>query len=77
MPTSFSPARLRERRAAKHLTREQLAVAAGRSASTIALLERGEVDPKSASVGAIAAALGCDVCDLFAPDTDDRPEVTS
>jgi len=47
------------------LSREQLAVATGRSAETVELWERGKVQPPGRIVGLIAAALGIEVDDLY------------
>jgi transcriptional regulator with XRE-family HTH domain len=61
----FSPERLRGARDRAGLSREQLAVATGRSADTVELWERGKVQPPRRIVGLIAAALGVSVDDLY------------
>ena len=69
--STFSPTLFREQRARQGLTREQLAVAAGRSHSLVAQVERGVIQPGAGSLGALARALQCEVGDLFAPDAAD------
>ena len=60
----FSPERLRDARDRARLTREQLALATGRSTQTVDLWERGKVQPPERIVGLIAAALDVDVDEL-------------
>jgi transcriptional regulator with XRE-family HTH domain len=60
-----NPGRFRDRRKARGLSREQLAVAAGYSFNLVVKIERGTVTPSLTSLGAFAAALGCDPSELL------------
>jgi transcriptional regulator with XRE-family HTH domain len=66
----FSPRRVREARAAAGLTREEAAVAIGRSFQTIRSYEEGRISPPAAMLGRLAAALGVGVEDFFESTTD-------
>lgn len=57
---------LRLRREDAELTREQLAVSAGVTGSTVARIETGDYWPRMATLAKIADALGCQVADLVA-----------
>jgi transcriptional regulator with XRE-family HTH domain len=61
------PARLKETRQARGLTRDQLAVAAGTSSASIAKLEVGERAPSLALAWKLAKALGVTVDELCQP----------
>ena len=61
----FSPQRLRDARDRARLSREQLAIATGRSAESVDLWERGKVTPPRRIVGLIAAALSVEVDELY------------
>lgn len=61
----FDGSRLREVRIARHLSPEQIAVATGRSCSTVLAYERGRVTPSAASLAALADTLNVPVDDLF------------
>lgn len=61
----FDGGLLRQERIAQHLTPERLAVAIGRSATTIHAYERGRVTPSSPALGALADALGVSLDSLF------------
>lgn len=56
---------LRARRTALRLSREQLAVAAGISSSSVARMELGTHTPNLDTLGAVARVLGCTVADLL------------
>jgi transcriptional regulator with XRE-family HTH domain len=62
---SFSPARLRAARKAQGLQVEHVAIAVGRSSFAIREYERGRVTPPTQILGALAAAVGCTIADLF------------
>lgn len=62
--TTPTPSGLLQRRLAAGLTQEQLGVAAGVTAKTIASIERGFSRPQRTTLEAIARALGCDADDL-------------
>jgi transcriptional regulator with XRE-family HTH domain len=64
----FSPRMLRELREARGLTREQLALAAGMSHSSVASYETGHRTPGRAPLLRLAAALGAHPRDLVEPD---------
>ena len=57
-------ARLRELRAARGLTQEQLCEAAGVSVDAVTRIERGERTPTLATLASLARALGVEVTDL-------------
>jgi putative molybdopterin biosynthesis protein len=61
------PARLRELRALKGLSRDQLAVAAGTSSHSIAKLEQGMRAPSLELAWRIADALSCSLDALVKP----------
>jgi transcriptional regulator with XRE-family HTH domain len=61
----FSGALLRSRRESEGLSRTALAVAIGRSGSTLDKYEVDALVPSTAVVGALAAVLDCPVGDLF------------
>jgi transcriptional regulator with XRE-family HTH domain len=61
--------RLREVRTGQRLTLRELAHFAGCSHTTIARLERGDLDVAPALKARIARALRVPVADLFSPDT--------
>jgi transcriptional regulator with XRE-family HTH domain len=63
------PARLRELREAKGLSRDQLAVNAGTSSQSIAKLEQGTRSPSLELAWRVAQALGCTLDDLVKPPT--------
>lgn len=46
-----------------------VAAAAGLSLNTVGMVERGELDPKSSTVAALAAALGAEPTDFFLRST--------
>lgn len=56
---------VRRRRLAAGLTQEGLARAAGTTANTVAMVERGERRPSVAMLERVAAALRCHVTDLL------------
>jgi transcriptional regulator with XRE-family HTH domain len=62
---TFSPAQARARRFAAGLSRDQAAVAVGRTVSAITQIERGDFTPSTATVGRLAAVYRCAVDDLF------------
>lgn len=64
MPT-YSPTQLRERRRAAGLSQEQLAVAIGRSYSSVRFYERGVTTPPADVLTALAVAIGCAPTDFF------------
>lgn len=64
---TFSPTRLRARRIAAGLTREELAMAVARGALTVSFWERGVKTPYYGTIVAAARALGCDPADLCEP----------
>jgi len=61
------PSKLRRRRLEAALTGEQLGLRAGVTKTTISLLENGHQAARPGLLGALAAALGCEVVDLL-PD---------
>jgi transcriptional regulator with XRE-family HTH domain len=61
----FRPHLVREARDAAGMTREQLAVAIGRSFQTVRAYEWGVVSPPAAMLGRLASVLDVDVSDLF------------
>lgn len=63
----FSPTRLRARREAAGITREELAASVVRGYGTIATWELGRFAPTHRTLLAIARALDCDVADLCEP----------
>ena len=63
--SGFSGNRLREHRELRGFSREQLAVATGRSFQLIYLYERGRNVPPTQTLGRLANALGCSVADFF------------
>jgi len=63
-PPRTTPVRLRSRREAAGLTREQLAVLAGLTSRTVLRAELGHVIPTPATLRCLAAALECEVADL-------------
>lgn len=66
--------KLLERRTAKGMTQQELAVAAGLHAITVSRIERGAVQPDLSTVEALARALGATVAELLGdPEVD--PEV--
>lgn len=65
MPRRFSGPRLRALRTARNLRREQVALALGRSAPTIAGYELGRVEPTAGVLGRLADVLGCAVDEMF------------
>ena len=67
------PARLRELREQKGLSREQVAVNAGTSSHSVAKLEQGTRAPSLELAWRIAQALGCSLDDLVAPPSADAP----
>lgn len=60
MPETTLGARLRAARDAKHLSRQQLAAALGRSEKSIQNYEADETEPPASAVRDIAEATGCD-----------------
>jgi transcriptional regulator with XRE-family HTH domain len=65
---TFSSSALAELRRAKGMSQEELARRAGLATVTVAKLEEGRIaDPKSSTVGKLAAALGCPVDRLLEP----------
>ena len=68
-------ARLRSLRVARRLTLRETAVRASLSESFLSQLERGQTGATIQSLQRIAAALGVDVSDLFAPVDTGRPRV--
>ncbi len=70
MARCFSGQRLREARTAAGLSPEQVAVSIGRSAYSVHEYERGRVRPSAATLGALAAILGCPVDALYDGDPD-------
>ena len=58
-------ARLRELRAAQHLTQVQLAARAGVAEATIGKMESGQLDPHVSTVERVATALGYELGALF------------
>lgn len=64
------PARLRAARAARGLTLDQLADAAGVGRATISKIERGDASPTAAILARIAAGLGVSVASLFSEKSD-------
>lgn len=70
MARQFSSHRLRERRQAAGLQREELALLVHRTAGAVYALERGHSLPSVGVLAALADALQCPVDDLF----DDIPE---
>ncbi len=64
-PQRFDGRRLRQLREARGMRREALALAVGRSFGALALYERGAASPPAVILGRLAAALGCEVGDLF------------
>lgn len=69
---TFSPARLRARRVAAGVSRQELADYTARGLSTIGLWERGKVTPHLRTLAIIAEGLGCTVEDLCEPPTTRR-----
>jgi transcriptional regulator with XRE-family HTH domain len=67
------PARLRELREQKGLSREQVAVNAGTSSHSVAKLEQGTRAPSLELAWRIAQALGCSLDDLVAPPSTGAP----
>lgn len=67
----FSPAALARARRAKGLTPEHVALAVGRSSLSVREYERGRVVPPTQLLGPLAAAVGCQVADLFEETGDD------
>lgn len=67
---TFSGERLRRLREEGGLSREALALAVRRSYPSIKLYERGEVVPPGRVLARLAAALGCEVGDLFEAEGD-------
>jgi transcriptional regulator with XRE-family HTH domain len=63
------PARMRELRQQKSLSRDQLAVAAGTSSHSIAKLEQGIRSPSLELAWRVAKALGCALDELVQPPT--------
>ncbi len=61
------PARLRELREQKGMTREQVAVSAHTSSHSVAKLEQGTRAPSLELAWRIAQALGCSLDDLVKP----------
>jgi transcriptional regulator with XRE-family HTH domain len=57
--------RITSARIARHLSREQLAVAVGRSYHSVAAYESGKITPPANTLANIADALGCDIDALF------------
>ena len=68
-------ARLRSLRVARRLTLRETALRASLSESFLSQLERGQTGATIQSLQRIAAALGVDVSDLFAPADSGRPRV--
>jgi transcriptional regulator with XRE-family HTH domain len=64
----FSGPRLREIRERKHISREQVAVAADLSYQMILLCERGDRSPSRAALLRLAAALEVHPSELVEPD---------
>ena len=64
---SFSPSRLRARRLAAGVSREELAIAVSRTALTVSLWERGLKTPYANTIGSIARRLNCTSADLCEP----------
>jgi transcriptional regulator with XRE-family HTH domain len=71
MPAVFSPRRLRDSRLAAGLSPEHVAIATGRSSFSVREYERGRVVPPTQILGPLAAAVGCQVADLFAEEAGD------
>jgi transcriptional regulator with XRE-family HTH domain len=67
--------RLRTLRTVRRLTLKQVAEAAGLSESFLSQVERGRTNVSVSSLQRIAAALGVDVSDVFAPDGAGQPRV--
>ena len=65
--------RVRELRAARGLTLEQLAERSGVSRSMISVVERGESSPTAALLDKLAAGLGITLNALFEPPRDQSP----
>jgi transcriptional regulator with XRE-family HTH domain len=70
MPYHFDGARLRAAREAAGLTREEVASRIDRSVSTVTLTELNYRPPALETLGAMAAAVGVRVDDLFVLDLD-------
>ncbi|MBS1860992.1 MAG: helix-turn-helix transcriptional regulator [Actinobacteria bacterium] len=58
-------ATLREARERAGMSQEALAAAAGLNRTAVGKVERGEAQPKLATVLRLAGGLGCDPCDLL------------
>jgi DNA-binding XRE family transcriptional regulator len=65
MARQFSPHQLRQRRRAAGLSREQVAVAIGRSYWTVAAYEVGRATPPIPVALKLTAMLGCELSDLL------------
>ena len=61
----FSPSRLMAARKASGKSPEHVAIAIGRSSLSVREYERGRVVPPTQILGPLAAAVGCNVADLF------------
>ena len=71
----FSGTKLRERRKALGISREQLAVLVDRSHSSIKLYENGRTSPQAAVICRLADLLDCQIADLFEDDPAARDAV--
>ncbi|MHB8488781.1 MAG: helix-turn-helix transcriptional regulator [Candidatus Dormibacteria bacterium] len=61
---TFSPARLRARREALGITRDQLGRRVGRTLQTVGYWETGRARPRVHTLHVVARALKCDPADL-------------
>ena len=61
----FSPSRLMAARKASGKSPEHIAIEVGRSSFSVREWERGRVTPPTQVLGPLAAAVGCQVADLF------------
>ena len=65
--------RLRRCRLEAALTQEELADRAGVSRRAVALIERGETEPRPSTIRKLADALGCSPRDLMEPESASAP----
>jgi transcriptional regulator with XRE-family HTH domain len=60
----FSPPRFRGYRHVRNLTHHEIAASVGTTAQSIEQIETGTLPPETATIGALAEALGCAFDDL-------------